>query len=185
MFLRLRQRLILGSAGLMCAACVAMSPCHAQVSDEEVDKSLQQLEKLIDSGLYSEEQIAAAKEKLLDSIVNLGPGGSARSTAARLSDNELYQDYRQRLQDRREQALDLRRQYAMMRPPARGWLAYRMPFPMMPLGNMIEQGWVQQPPVWVPPRRYYVLPYDNYGPGYNYGYGYDYDYYGEPGLPRL
>jgi hypothetical protein len=169
-------------ASLICAALMVSTAGYAQETETDVDKRLQQLEKLEKSGLYSEEQIAEAKRDLLQSIVNPaaysgGEYGDARisrpGASARRAENELYEAYRERLRDRREQALALRREYMFYRPPARGWLAIRAPFPTT-MANMFELGRVRQPPISFPRQRIIVVPsyddyrYDDY-PYYEYG----------------
>ncbi len=57
--------------------------------------------------------------------------------------------YKERLKERRVYALQLRREINAARPPARGWTAVRVPVNVMsPMGIGIQQGLIQQSPVY-------------------------------------
>lgn len=68
-------------------------------------------------------------------------------------ENKLFADYQDRLTERRVYALKVRAEIASRKPPARGWLAIRVPYNFAdPLGVM-NNGFVIQP----------SIPYGRYG----------------------
>ena len=83
-----------------------------------------------------------------------------RKNALHATDYAKFSAYRDRLRYRRMDALAIRRQMYLSRPPARGWLAIRVPFnAALPMGTGIEAGWVRQPAIPRPTRRrVYVSP---------------------------
>ena len=73
---------------------------------------------------------------------------------SRRMDNELFRSYQERMTERRVYALKTRAEINAMKPPARGWLALRVPYdPLNPLGIGLWTGFVRQPPIPYYPRR--------------------------------
>lgn len=76
------------------------------------------------------------------------------ATSQAVENSSKYDAYKQRLAERRWQALERRRAYSAMRGPARYRTAIAVGMPITPL-IAIEAGWVRQPPI---PIRPWVFP---------------------------
>ena len=87
----------------------------------------------IEADMLSEESQQLAVNRAIDQSINL-------VTASE------FQEYQERLTERRVYALNQRRLINESKPPARGWTAISVPY--NPIGtSAIELGWVRQPPI--------------------------------------
>ena len=87
----------------------------------------------IEADMLSQDSQQLAVNRAIDQSINLVT-------------SSVFQEYQDRLTERRVYALNQRRLISENKPPARGWTAISVPY--NPIGpSAIELGWVRQPPI--------------------------------------